>query len=197
MSLSSTTHLPFSETKKTHLLETLRIKHGQKPAAHAFSKNMGTFSWPEHVGHLLYNTSFSPEHRAILRLFAQWETCVGAELAKRISPFSFGHGVLCIKAVSPAWQQELTYLKQQIIQRIHASLGVVVVSDIKIFSGHTPPKPSAPAPAAPDETHAVPNHEETLSAEATSMLIEDPEVRKAFAHTMAHMLAAQRIKKTT
>ncbi len=122
-------------------------------------------------------------------LIAQcWPKVVGPEIAARTEADGFSRGVLRVKASSAAWQNELTFLKEDIRTRLNQILGSQVVSDIRVVSGAVhaspPPRPAwhgeVPAPADRD------------AARACGSPIGDAEVRGAFEELMAKHLVASR-----
>jgi predicted nucleic acid-binding Zn ribbon protein len=67
------------------------------------------------------------EQRALLI----WPEVVGEANARRSWPERVQEGVLCVAAASPAWAQELTLLKSQILERLRARLGSDLIRDIR------------------------------------------------------------------
>ncbi len=62
-----------------------------------------------------------------------WEKAVGERIAEQAVPRSIRNGILKVKVKSPAWRQELMFIKEEIRGRLNKELGKPVVSDI-IFS---------------------------------------------------------------
>lgn len=73
-----------------------------------------------------------------IRIVRAWRTAVGDHLAERAAPESLRRGVLVVRSVSPAWQNELVYLRQKIIDSINGVLGECWVKELRLVSGARP-----------------------------------------------------------
>ena len=65
------------------------------------------------------------------RTLSQWTETVGEKIAKETKPTSMLNGILKVKVSTPAWRQELIFLKENIRRKLNKELGKKVVSDIK------------------------------------------------------------------
>ncbi len=63
-------------------------------------------------------------------IWARWVEIVGGSIASRAIPDSFRRGKLFVAVASSAWMQELSYLKQTLIDRFDEAVGRGVVRDI-------------------------------------------------------------------
>jgi predicted nucleic acid-binding Zn ribbon protein len=72
------------------------------------------------------------------RVFADWATLVGAEVAAHCSPSTLTAGELKVSAESTAWATQLRLLSSTLLARLAAELGPDVVHRISI-SGPTGP----------------------------------------------------------
>ncbi len=123
-----------------------------------------------------------------LAIHMSWDKAVGPEVAARTSPESFRRGVLLVRAINPTWQNELTYLKRELIAKLNAELGEGTVQDIKIVSGHLPPPP----PPAPPKPLPPVRPDERARAESIAESIGDDEVRAIFRRSLENYLRHQR-----
>lgn len=140
---------------------------------------------PLEVGELLVlalaDAGLSEQARR-LQIFQGWERVVGNRIAACTAPEMFRRGVLLVRAKSPTWQNELTFLKADIITKMNAFLGQDMVKDIKVVSGHFAAREKMP----PEKPLLRPkNAADTSLAERTAADgIDDPEVRKSFVELM-------------
>jgi hypothetical protein len=95
------------------------------------------------------------------RIFGQWERCVGAMIARHAQPQSVRASRLLLIVDSPAWMQQLTLLKPEIIEKLNKSLGKTAIKDITLKLGeipsdheHIPEEPTA-TPLGPDERATI------------------------------------------
>lgn len=72
------------------------------------------------------------------RIWGFWAEEVGEAVARRAVPARFAHGVLTVRVASPAWMQELRYLKEDLRRRLNARLGAELVEDIAFEPGSDP-----------------------------------------------------------
>lgn len=73
--------------------------------------------------------------RATGVLWAHWAEIVGEAIATNAEPTSLRKGTLRVRATSPAWAQELTYLAVEIKTRANALAGAEVVREVRVWTG--------------------------------------------------------------
>ena len=128
------------------------------------------FGGPRALGALLprlTRPAFKRRSPAGAALMADWPAVVGPALAAATSPKRLGNGTLVIACAGPV-AMELTHLAPQLIGRINAHLGQVVVERLRFVQQASatvpPPAPrrAEPAPLPPrvrDAMAAVPEGE--------------------------------------
>jgi predicted nucleic acid-binding Zn ribbon protein len=72
------------------------------------------------------------------RVFSQWSTLVGGDIAEHTKPVALDDGELTVQAESTAWATQLRLLQRQILKRIADGVGKDVVRRIKV-QGPTAP----------------------------------------------------------
>ncbi|WP_083940143.1 DciA family protein [Saccharomonospora saliphila] len=72
------------------------------------------------------------------RVFGQWSSLVGDEVAEHAQPVSLNDGELTVRASSTAWATQLRLLQRQLLARIAAGVGHGVVTRMRI-QGPTAP----------------------------------------------------------
>ncbi|GAA0537792.1 DciA family protein [Saccharopolyspora spinosporotrichia] len=80
------------------------------------------------------------------RVFGEWSTLVGGDIAEHTKPVALKDGELSVQAESTAWATQLRLLQRQILKRIADGVGKDVVRRIKVQG-----------PAAPSWRHG-PRH---------------------------------------
>jgi len=71
-------------------------------------------------------------------LWKRWGEIVGDDIARNAEPTSLKQGVLRIRTVSPTWATEMSYLANDIKQRINETLRREVVKEVKIWTSPAP-----------------------------------------------------------
>jgi hypothetical protein len=112
-----------------------------------------------------------------LRIAQAWAAAVGPKVAARTQPQGFRRGLLVIKSASSAWQNELTFMKAELIERLNATLGSKMVRDLKVISGTITRTEQDPPPPWVGE---APSAADLDVARDTSQPIKDAQLRNAF-----------------
>jgi len=113
-----------------------------------------------------------------LRIARAWNEAVGKGIAARTQPLGFSRGVLLVKSNSAAWQNELTFLKADIITKVNAALGRQMVKELKVVAGRIEPV-TEPRPK-PAWVSDKPSADDLDVARDASQPLADPELREAF-----------------
>lgn len=68
-----------------------------------------------------------------------WEEAVGGGVAEKTQPVSVKNRVLRVKVVNSVWMQELQFMKELIMQKIHQQIGKNILQDLRFFIGEIEP----------------------------------------------------------
>ena len=108
------------------------------------------------------------------RIFGHWEQTVGAVIARHAQPQQVRGGKLSLIVDSPAWMQQLSLLKPEIIAKLNKRLGREAIKDITLKLGeievsHEQPleQETAPLPLDPEERARIAQLVGEISDEAT------------------------------
>jgi len=69
------------------------------------------------------------------RIFARWDQSVGPAIARHAQPKLLRGGKLSLIVDSPAWMQQLTLMKPDLVERLNKDLGGNMVKDISFRLG--------------------------------------------------------------
>jgi hypothetical protein len=69
------------------------------------------------------------------RIFGQWEACVGPAIARHAQPQALRGKKLALIVDSPAWMQQLSLLKPEIIEKVNRTLGKEAITEITLRLG--------------------------------------------------------------
>ena len=116
------------------------------------------------------------------RIFGQWEKTVGSLIAGHAQPVSVRGSKLVLVVDSPAWMQQLSLLKPEIIDKVNKSLGREAIREIGLNLGQVSAagnwaeeKPDVAVVLSPDERAKIEN---------TVAGIPDADVRQALRRVM-------------
>lgn len=115
-----------------------------------------------------------------LKVFAAFHQIDGP-IREQAEPVFFRAGLLTLNVTHSAWMTELTFLKEEIIERLNAIVGPGRVKDLRFRLGTVPPRVEAPTAKPLSDT--LKQRGEALAAD-----IADPNVRAAVAAAAARGL---------
>lgn len=72
------------------------------------------------------------------RIFALWDRTVGPAIARHAQPRTLRGRKLALVVDSPAWMQQLTLMKPEIIEKLNRELGRETIGDITMRLGEIP-----------------------------------------------------------
>jgi hypothetical protein len=123
-------------------------------------------------------------------ILSRWDEAVGPQIAGRTRPVAVRNRRLTVAVDNPAWAQQLSFLKKDLLRRFETLLGAGVIEDIFLTSG---PVEHEPEESAPPELEEIPVTPETVRAiDDEASRISDVDLREAFRNTL---LAASRRRK--
>ena len=67
-----------------------------------------------------------------------WKEVVGETVAAHSKPRSLRRGVLLVATTSPAWAQQLSFLREDIKSRVNEYLGENAVREVRMEGGRLP-----------------------------------------------------------
>ncbi len=121
-------------------------------------------------------------------VFLVWEEAVGQTVTKNCRPLSINDGILVIEAKNNVWMQELSLLRQGIMDKINELLGWEAVRELRFKIGEVDDKkpdgyPERKKEKARSAEEAVDEETEREIREALEG-IDDPELARALRSMM-------------
>lgn len=116
------------------------------------------------------------------RIFGQWEKAVGKVIARHAQPCSLRGKKMTLVVDSPAWMQQLSLLKPEIVEKVNRRLGHNAIRDIMLKLGEV-------APGAGEASEDLPvradlDRDEREKIEYALQGLHDPEIREAVRRVM-------------
>jgi len=84
---------------------------------------------PEKVSAILQGSDFSCAIKSC-KMLSLWPQIVDENVRKNTEPVKIKNGTLYISTSAPAWAQELTFLKREIIKKFNQAAGEEAIADI-------------------------------------------------------------------
>lgn len=128
------------------------------------------------------------DKKAFLQIYRAWPLTVGQKIAENTRVETATRGILVVNVSSPAWMQELQFLKGMILEKLEKELGAGIIRDIRFKTGPVP----AAGTAKKDICRIRLDENEIKKTEKASAGIKDPEIREAFQHLMATHLRSEK-----
>jgi len=97
------------------------------------------------VGHLLQGLGLEKRLREY-RAVQAWAATVGPAVAAHARATAIQDGVLFVEVDASVWMQELSLLRESIVERLNAALGAPLVRRIVLSAERTPPEGALPTP---------------------------------------------------
>lgn len=126
-----------------------------------------------------------PEIAAKVRIQLAWESAVGQAVATQAQPDRFERGTLTVRVRTATWQNELTFMQAQIIDRLNAALGKRLIRELHIVAG-TLAQRRAPQPLPAADSGDL------ARSEDAARVISDDELRAQFRRMMEASYRASR-----
>jgi hypothetical protein len=111
------------------------------------------------------------------RIMQAWATAVGPSIARHAQPAAVRGGKLTLVVDHPAWMQQLSLLKPEIIGKLNGSLGMKAISDITLKFGEIERHESGPERRKADQVPL--SDEERTTIQQSVHGIRNDEVREA------------------
>lgn len=127
-----------------------------------------------------------------LKITQAWQRAVGPKISERTEPEAFRRGTLIVRTPSAAWQNELVFLRQEIIRKVNEALGSETVKELKIVTGRVQGSVQKPLPPW---VKATPHRDDIAKADATASVIADEGVRGVVSSLIEKALRYERHKK--
>ena len=124
------------------------------------------------------------------KLLKRWPAIVGEPIASHTKPDQIRFKKLYLIAENSVWLQHLTFMKPELVEKINATAGGPLITDIVLRVGPVGLDERAVEPAQ-EEPSAVPapSAESLTEAEARAAAVSDPELRAKLAQVMAQALS--------
>jgi len=129
------------------------------------------------------------------KILNSWEEAVGEGVAERTQPIRVKNRVLQVKVANSVWMQELQFMKELIMQKLHRQTGNDILQDLRFFIGEI--EPSGGKDRNKKKESALLNRLSSGLSEAEKERIDkalsgltDPELREILGRIYARGLAA-------
>ena len=126
------------------------------------------------------------------KLLDVWEEAVGEGVAKRTEPIRIKNRVLYLKVTNSVWMQQLQFMKELIIKKLHEKTGIDFLQDIRFFIGEVGhlDKEEKEESLQGDLPPLSKSDQEQIIKQVSG--VQDPEMQKILSGLYSRGLAAER-----
>ena len=110
------------------------------------------------------------------RIVGQWEKAVGAGIARHAQPQTVQGKKLVLVVDSPAWMQQLSLLKPELIEKMNKALGREAITSITLKLGEVVSPSKKTTEPAPVRAELDPK--ERAEIEASLRELHDPDIKE-------------------
>lgn len=121
------------------------------------------------------------------RIWQVWDHAVGKQISTHARPAKFRDGILTVAVASAPWMQQLTFLKDTILEKLNNALGEPLVTGIYLKAGRLEPISPLLAADVHIKTKLSQDKENWIASEIASL--ENRELRDALGAVMRKALA--------
>ncbi len=115
------------------------------------------------------------------RVFGQWEKSVGPVIARHAQPQAVRGKKLTLVVDSPAWMQQLSLLKPEIVEKVNRTLGKETIKDITLRLGEIE---SRAEPSEEPRVRSVLGQGEREKIEDYVRGVSDPAIKEAISRVI-------------
>lgn len=130
------------------------------------------------------------------RVWEVWDAAVGPDVAARSRPLSLRSGRLTVAVESPAWMQQLSFLREAMRDAVNRAIGETLVREVRlrIAEAEPPPPPPRPAPGPPPWLSQDLPSTVSEAVDREVAVIRDPQLREAVRQTRLRAEQARRFR---
>jgi predicted nucleic acid-binding Zn ribbon protein len=142
---------------------------------------------PVHAGELVAKTArrFKLHEKMMMyKLWERWAEIAGAAIIEHARPERWQRGTLVIMVENSAWMQELSFLKDQMIERVRAIFPETKITGVRFELGALPPMPHVISQKVKEAKTRKLSTDEEEFVEQSTFEIADPSVRSAAKRAM-------------
>ena len=126
------------------------------------------------------------------RVLGVWAEAVGEGVAERTQPMRIEKGILFLKVTNSVWMQQLQFMKELILTKLHEKMGTDLVQDLRFYigevenpvqeEGRRSSKRDLPTPSESDR--------ENIARQVSG--VRDPEMKKMLSELFSRALTVAR-----
>ncbi len=130
------------------------------------------------------------------RLLGAWAEAVGEGVAERTQPMRIEKGVLFLKVTNSVWMQQLQFMKEFILKKLHEKTGIDLVQDLRFYIGEVenPVKDEGRQSSKKDLPALSKSDMENIARQVSG--VRDPEMKKMLSELFCRALTVARNRRS-
>ena len=126
------------------------------------------------------------------RLLGAWAEAVGKGVAERTQPMRIEKGVLFLKVTNSVWMQQLQFMKELIVKKLHEKTGMDLVQDLRFYIGEVENAVKEEGRQSPKRDLPTLSESDRENIARHVSRVRDPEMKKMLSELFSRALTGAR-----
>ena len=126
------------------------------------------------------------------RLLGAWVEVVGEGVAERTQPMRIEKGVLFLKVTNSVWMQQLQFMKELILKKLHEKTGIDSVQDLRFYIGEVENPVKDEERQSSKRDLPTPSEADMQNVARQVSEVRDPEMKKMLSELFSRALTVAR-----
>ncbi|MDO9516151.1 MAG: DUF721 domain-containing protein [Syntrophales bacterium] len=122
-----------------------------------------------------------------------WHRAVGPQILAQTAPFKFKNSTLFVNVSTPAWMQQLRFMKQEIMDKVNGEWGKNEIKNIYFSIGDIPSSPAQLADTAIDFNPSLLKERDKRVIRDNLSQVDDKELKGILKRVMTKEIIKRRI----
>ena len=122
-----------------------------------------------------------------------WHKAVGPQISAQTAPVRFKNHTLSVRVSTPAWMQQLRFLKREIMDKVNAEWGKDEIHNIHFSIGDIPPKQHLPSTQSAEFSEKLLKERDRRIIRENLSRIDDTELKGILKRVMTKEIIKRRL----
>lgn len=122
-----------------------------------------------------------------------WYRAVGPQISAQTAPVRFKNNTLSVHVSTPAWMQQLRFLKREIMDKVNAEWGKEEIQNIHFSIGDIPPTPHSQSARSEESSEKLLKERDRRLIRENLSQLEDKELKGILKRVMTKEIIKRRL----